>query len=48
MTPGRFDIIELPDDLVALKFSMKISEKGYANVETLKGFSELGTEFSVP
>ncbi len=51
MTLGRFDIVEVvefPDDLAALKFSMKNSEKGYANVETLKGFSEKETEFAIP
>lgn len=51
MTLGRFDmveLVELPDDLSALKVSMKSTEKGYANVETLKGFSEKETEFSVP
>lgn len=51
MTLGRFDIIELvefPDDVAALKFSMKSAESGLANVETLKGFSEMETEFSIP
>lgn len=51
MTLGRYDIIEVvefPDDLAALKFSMKSSESGLVNVETLKGFSEHETEFAIP
>ncbi len=51
MTLGRFDIVEiaeLPSDVAALKVSMKNSENGYANVETLKGFSEKETEFAIP
>ena len=50
MTLGRYDIIEiveLPDDLAALKYSMKSSESGYQNVETLKGFTEEKTEFAI-
>ncbi len=50
MTFGRYDIIEIiefPNDISALKFSMKSSESGFADVETLKGFSEKETEFSI-
>ena len=51
MTLGRFDIIEIVeflDDLAALKYSMRSTESGLANVETLKGFAEKETEFFIP
>ncbi len=51
MTLGRYDIIEIiemPNDLAALKYSMKCSESGYENLETLKGFTEKETEFVIP
>ncbi len=50
MTLGRFDIVEIvefPNDVAALKYSMRSTESGLANVETLKGFAEKETEFSI-
>lgn len=48
MTLGRYDmveIVELPNDISALKLSMKSTESGLQNVETLKGFTEKELEF---
>ncbi len=47
VTLGRHDfveIIDLPDETAALKLSMKASESGYVELETLRSFTsdELG------
>ena len=51
MTLGRYDLIEiidLPDDMAALKYSMKSTESGLKDVETLKGFTQEDALFSIP
>jgi len=50
MTLGRYDIIEViefPSDLAALKYSMKSTESGLQNVETLTGFNSDEAQFSI-
>lgn len=42
MTFGRYDaveILEFPNDETAFKASVKATDSGYVNVETLKGFT---------
>ncbi len=51
MTLGRYDLIEiidLPDDMAALKYSMKSTESGLKDVETLKGFTQEDALFNIP
>lgn len=50
MTLGRYDIVEViifPKDLSALKYSMKSSESGLKDVETLTGLESEEARFSI-